>query len=108
MNTSFPMPNQKRMTAAGQTWLRRQKLSRGAWVGVFALSAIIGSPLRVVGQVATVAQTSADETAALAKAREGRLRSYGHRTANSPTVVHVSLVAPDVLSITIEAQRVVQ
>ena len=52
------------------------------------------------------AKQEAEEKERLAREREQKLRAYSRRTARSPEVTHVSLVAPDVLSLTIEAQRI--
>ncbi|MEN6496280.1 MAG: glycoside hydrolase family 9 protein [Thermoguttaceae bacterium] len=43
----------------------------------------------------------------LAREREIKLRAYSYRGDRSPEVTHVSLVAPDILSLTIEAQRTI-
>lgn len=60
---------------------------------------------------AAAAQKAKDLAAAnekLAKEREGRIKSYSHsRGEGTPEVTHISLAAPDVLSVTIEAQRTI-
>ena len=53
------------------------------------------------------AKQEAEAQERLAREREQKIRAYSHRTARSPEVTHVSLVAPDVLSLTIEAQRTI-
>ncbi len=53
------------------------------------------------------AQQRAAEQAKLAGEREKKIRAYAYPSPNSPKVTHVSLVAPDVLALTIEAQRTV-
>ncbi|HCE44204.1 MAG TPA: hypothetical protein DET40_11710 [Lentisphaeria bacterium] len=52
------------------------------------------------------AKKAAEEKAKLAKEREQLLKSIGYCTPVSPEVVHVSLVAPDIMSLTIEAQKI--
>lgn len=58
-------------------------------------------------EAALQAKQAEEAQARAACGREQKLRAYAHRTARSPEVTHVSLVGPDVLSLTIEAQRTV-
>ncbi len=53
------------------------------------------------------AKALADETQRLAREREQKIKAYSRRSDRSPQVTHVSLVAPDLLAITIEAQRTI-
>lgn len=59
-------------------------------------------------EAAAKAKKDLEEKEKLVKERENKIRAYTHRTYNSPTVKHVAVVAPDVLSIVIEAQWVIQ
>jgi len=53
------------------------------------------------------AKQAAEEKAKLARQREDKIRSYRWPSVNSPEVTHICLVAPDILSLTIEAQRTI-
>jgi endoglucanase len=59
-------------------------------------------------EAAARAKQAEEEKAKLAKERQNKIWAYGRRTERSPEVGHVSLVAPDILSLTIEAQRTVR
>jgi hypothetical protein len=50
------------------------------------------------------AQQRAEAQEKLARERERKLRAYSYRGERTPQVTHVSLVAPEILSLTIEAQ----
>jgi len=53
------------------------------------------------------AKQAEEAQARTAREREQKIRAYSHRTARSPEVTYVSLAGPDMLSLTIEAQRTV-
>ena len=53
------------------------------------------------------AKQDAEMQERLARERAQKIRAYSYRTARSPEVTHISLVAPDILSLTIEAQRTI-
>lgn len=53
------------------------------------------------------ARQLAAEKEQLAREREKKLRAYSYQGERTPEVTHVSLVAPEILSLTIEAQRTI-
>lgn len=58
-------------------------------------------------EAAQKARQIAEETEKLARERENKLRAYSYRGERSPEVTQVSLAAPDILALTIDAQRTV-
>jgi len=58
-------------------------------------------------EAALKAKKDAEEKARLTREREDKIKRYSVRSERSPEVAHVSLVAPEILSLTIEAQRIV-
>ncbi|HBC87822.1 MAG TPA: hypothetical protein DCZ94_12780 [Lentisphaeria bacterium] len=43
----------------------------------------------------------------IARDRENKIKKYGYRGDSSPEITHVSLVAPDIMSLTIDAQKII-
>ncbi len=58
-------------------------------------------------EAAQAAQRAAEAKAKLEKKRAALIKSYGYSGEDSPSVVNVALVAPEILSLVIEAQRIV-
>ncbi|HRR05763.1 MAG TPA: DUF4380 domain-containing protein [Victivallales bacterium] len=54
------------------------------------------------------AKLKAEEQKKLSQERDMMIKSYGYRGENSPEVIHVSTVAPDILALTVQAQKVKQ